>query len=181
MALGDSLGALARHLEVPERTLRRAAAQGLVHGQRLSDRRFKTTLREEAYLRRHWPLLSGLRGALRTEPNVRLAVLFGSFATGAAAESSDVDLLVVLRDSAPGVIAALSARLAARLGRDVQLVRLKEAEQSPALMLDALADGRVLVDRERLWPRLKARERRWRRQATAEDVPLEDSIPDLGL
>lgn len=181
MSAGDSLRVLARHLEVPERTLRRAAAQGLVHGQRLGERRFKTTLREEVYLRRHWPLLSGLRGALRTEPNVRLAVLFGSFATGADAASSDVDLLVVLRDCAPGVVAALSGRLADRLGRDVQLVRLEEAERSPGLMLDVLADGRVLVDREGLWPRLKARERRWRRQAAAEDAPLEDSMPDPGL
>lgn len=181
MSAGDSLRVLARHLEVPERTLRRAAAQGLVRGQRLGARRFKTTLREEVYLRRHWPLLSGLRGALRTEPNVRLAVLFGSFATGADAASSDVDLLVVLRDCAPGVVAALSGRLADRLGRDVQLVRLEEAERSPGLMLDVLADGRVLVDREGLWPRLKARERRWRRQAAAEDAPLEDSMPDLGL
>ena len=181
MNSGDSLRVLARHLEVPERTLRRAAAQGLVHGQRLCERRFKTTLREEAYLRGHWPLLSGLRGALRTEPNVRLAVLFGSSATGADAEGSDVDLLVVLRDSAPGVVAALAGRLADRLGRDVQLVRLQEAEQSPALMLDVLAYGRVLVDREGLWARLKARERRWRRQAAAEDGPLEDSMPDLGL
>ena len=58
---GDSLRALARYLEVPERTLRRAAAQGLVHGERLSERRFKTSLREESYLRSHWGLLSALR------------------------------------------------------------------------------------------------------------------------
>ena len=62
--------------------MRRAAAEGLIHGERLSERRFTTTLREEAYLRIHWPLLSSLRLALRTEPNVRAAVLFGSFAVG---------------------------------------------------------------------------------------------------
>lgn len=95
---GDSLRLLARHLEVPERTLRRAAAQGLVHGERLSERRFRTTLREEAYLRGHWPLLSALRRALRTEQKVRLAVLFGSFATGEETEGSDLDLLVALSD-----------------------------------------------------------------------------------
>src|SRR6266508_1991 len=93
-----SLRSLARHLEVPERTLRRAASEGLIHGRRISERRYETSLREEAYLRRHWPLLRALREALRTEPNVRLAVLFGSQATGRATESSDLDLLVVLDD-----------------------------------------------------------------------------------
>ena len=31
---------------------------------------------------RHWPLLRELRDALRTEPNVRLTILFGSQAAG---------------------------------------------------------------------------------------------------
>lgn len=176
----DSLRGLARHLEVPERTLRRAAAQGLLHGERLSERRFRTTLREEAYLRRHWPLLSALRGALRTEPNVRLTVLFGSFATGEETEGSDLDLLVALSDPSAGAVASLSARLGDRVGRDVQLVRLQEAERAPALMVDVLASGRVLVDRDRLWPTLKAAEPRWRRRA-AEDVPLEEAMLDLEL
>jgi len=92
----DSLRTLARHLDVPERTLRRAAAEGLVRGRRTSERRDQTSLSEEAYLRRHWPLLRELRAALRTEPNVRLAVLFGSLASGRGSERSDVDLLVEL-------------------------------------------------------------------------------------
>jgi predicted nucleotidyltransferase len=176
----DSLRALARHLEVPERTLRRAAAQGLIHGERLSERRFKTSLREESYLRSHWGLLRDLRRALRTEPNVRLAVLFGSLATGEGAESSDVDLLVSLRDETADALAALSARLSERIGRDIQLVRVREAERSPTLMLDALDQGRVLADRDEVWPRLRAGERRWQRRI-AEQGPLEDALPDLGL
>jgi len=67
------------------------------------------------------------------------------------------------------------------VGRDVQLVRLAEAERSPLLMADALAQGRVLIDRDRTWPRLKSAERRWQRKATAEDVSLADAMPDLGL
>src|SRR5450755_3524729 len=117
----QSLRSLARHLEVPERTLRRAAAEGLLHGRRVSERRYKTTLPEEAYLREHWPVLRELRGALRTEPNVRLAVLFGSLAVGRESESSDIDLLVALRVSSATGVAALAQRLADRLGRDVQL------------------------------------------------------------
>jgi predicted nucleotidyltransferase len=178
MSVG-SLRALARNLDVPERTLRRAASEGLIHGERVSERRFKTTLSEEAYLRSHWPLLSALRAALRTESGVRAAVLFGSAAVGRDSDRSDVDLLVWLRDGGAAAVAALAARLAARVGRQVQLVRVQDAERSPGLMADALADGRVLVDRDGLWPSMKAQERRWRRRATDAQIPLEDAMRGL--
>jgi predicted nucleotidyltransferase len=177
----DSLRSLARHLDVPERTLRRAAAEGLVHGRRTSARRYETSLREEAYLRRHWPLLRELRDALRTEPSVRLAVLFGSQATGTASERSDVDLLVALTDPSAARVAQLTGRLERRLGRDVQLVRLQDAERTPSLMADALEQGRVLVDRDGEWPALKSGATTWRRRADADDVPLERAMPDLEL
>lgn len=176
-----SLSTLAHHLEVPERTLRRATAQGLVRGQRTSARRYETSLREEAYLRRHWPLLRELRDALRTEPNVRLAVLFGSQATGRSTERSDIDLLVVLVDASAARVAQTTGRLERRLGRDVQLVRLQDAEGAPSLMADALEQGRVLVDRDGHWPNLKASEGTWQRQAAADDVALEHAMPDLDL
>lgn len=177
----DSLRTLARHLDVPERTLRRAAAEGLVRGRRTSARRYETSLREEAYLRRQWPLLRDLRDALRTEPNVRLAVLFGSQATGHATDRSDVDVLVALSDPSAARVAQLTARLERRLERDVQLVRLQDAERVPSLIADALEQGRVLVDRDGRWPQLKAREASWRRRAKAADVPLEQAMPDLEL
>jgi predicted nucleotidyltransferase len=175
----DSLRVLARHLDVPERTLRRAAAQGLVHGERMSERRFRTSLREEAYLRSHWPLLSSLREALRTEPNVRLAVLFGSQATGTAVAGSDVDVLVELADPSVARLAELTGRLEGRTGRDVQLVRLEDAERVPLLMSAALERGRVLVDRDDRWPKLRAAEPHWRRRAAATEIPLEDAMPEL--
>jgi predicted nucleotidyltransferase len=175
----DSLRKLARHLEVPERTLRRAAAEGLVRGERTSARRFRTTLREETYLRNHWPLLSSLREALRTEPNVRLAILFGSQATGASLDKSDVDVLVALEDPSAAKLAELTGRLERRIGRDVQLVRLEDAERSPVLMSAALSEGRVLADRETRWPELQASEPRWRRRAAAAEIPLEDAMPEL--
>jgi len=106
----DSLRSLARHLDVPERTLRRAAAEGLIRGERTGPRRFRTSLREEAYLRAQWPLLRELRGALRTEPNVRLAILFGSQATATTTEHSDVDLLVALVEPSASRIAELAGR-----------------------------------------------------------------------
>src|ERR1700677_4124899 len=107
----ESLRRAAAELSIPERTLRRAASEGLVHGERVSPRRFRLTFREEAYLRSHWGLLRALRAALRTERNVRLAVLFGSTATGNDDERSDVDVLVVMHDPGIGRLAELGERL----------------------------------------------------------------------
>ena len=176
-----SLRTLARHLDVPERTLRRAAAEGLIRGRRTSPRRYETSLREEAYLRRHWPLLRDLRAALRTEPNVRLAVLFGSQATGAGIERSDVDLLVALDDPSAARVAGLAGRLERRLGRDVQLVRLQDAERAPSLMVDVIEHGRVLVDRDVRWRQLTSRAAMWRRRARATELPLDQAMPELDL
>lgn len=177
----DSLRSLARHLDVPERTLRRAAAEGLIHGERTSPRRFRTSMREEAYLRAYWPLLRELRDALRTEPNVRLAVLFGSQAVGTATARSDVDLLVALADPSASRVAELAGRLERRVGRRVQLVRLEDAERAPALMADALERGRVLVDREGRWQELRPQLRAWQARAAEAEVPLADAMPDLKL
>ncbi len=161
----ESLGRVASELSIPERTLRRAASEGLVRGERVSPRRFRITFREEAYLRTHWELLRALRAALRTEPNVRLAVLFGSTATGSDNERSDVDVLVVLHDPGVGRLAELGERLSRRIGREVQLVRLSEAQSSPVLMVDVIDHGRVLVDRDELWSDLREGVARWRRLA----------------
>ncbi len=176
----ESLRILASHLGVPERTVRRAAAEGLIRGERKSPRRFRTSMREEAYLRAHWALLNELRGALRTEPNVRLAVLFGSVAVGRDAPGSDVDVIVVLADPSAIRVAELTGRLERRIGRDVQLVRLQDAERAPDLMAGVLGEGRVLIDREGRWEQLKAREPNGRARL-ATDVSLDDALPDLNL
>jgi predicted nucleotidyltransferase len=177
----DSLGRVASELEIPERTLRRAASEGLVRGERVSPRRFQITLREEGYLRGHWQLLSGLRAALRTEPNVRLAVLFGSSATGSDHENSDVDVLVALHDPAVGRVAELADRLSQRIGREVQLVRLSEAQSTPVLMVDVIEHGRVLVDRDELWPGLRDAGARWRRLARRVERTSPEAIDELDL
>jgi predicted nucleotidyltransferase len=159
----NSLRRVASELAIPERTLRRAASDGLVHGERVSPRRFQLTFREEAYLRGHWDLLSALRAALRTEPNVRLAVLFGSTADGNDHESSDLDVLVVLHDPSVGRLAELADRLSRRVGRELQLVRLSEAHGSPVLMVDIIDHGRVLVDRDDIWSGLRGAAAKWKR------------------
>jgi predicted nucleotidyltransferase len=161
----DSLRRVAAELAIPERTLRRAASEGLVRGERISPRRFQISFREEAYLRGHWELLRALRAALRTEPNVRLAVLFGSIATGSDHERSDVDVLVAPHDPDVARLAELADRLARRIGREVQPVRLSDAQASPVLMVDVIDHGRVLVDRDDLWSGLVKAAPRWRRRA----------------
>lgn len=76
------LAALAHDIGVSERTLRRAVNDGTLRGSRPSPRSLDLPLSERSYARRAWPLLAALRTALRTEPNVRFALLFGSAATG---------------------------------------------------------------------------------------------------
>ncbi len=177
----DSLRRAAAELSIPERTLRRAASEGLLRGERISPRRFRITFREEAYLRGHWELLRALRAALRTEPNVRLAVLFGSTATGSDRERSDVDVLVALHDPGVGRLAELGERLARRIGREAQLVRLSEAQTSPVLMVDVIDHGRVLVDRDGLWSGLAGSASKWRRRARRIERSSPAAIDELGL
>jgi predicted nucleotidyltransferase len=177
----ESLRWAASELSIPERTLRRAASEGLVHGERVSPRRFRITFREEAYLRGHWELLRALRAALRTEPNVRLAVLFGSTATGSDDERSDVDVLVVLHDPDIGRLAELAGRLSRRIGREMQLVRLSEAQASSVLMVDVIDHGRVLVDRDDLWSGLGEAASRWRRLARKAERSAPAAIDERDL
>lgn len=124
------------------------------------------SVRERAYLRRAWPLLSRLREAFRTEPSVKLAVLFGSQARGDARSRSDVDVLVTLKER--GNARALASRLSERLECRVQVVVLEDAERKPLLMAEILRDGRVLVDRAGEWRRLTQRTARVEKAAQRE-------------
>jgi predicted nucleotidyltransferase len=157
------LSLLAREVGVHERTLRRAVAEGSLRAARPSARTLDISLAEREYVRRSWKLLSALRAALRTEHNVRFALLFGSVARGTAAPGSDVDVLVALRDADLERVVELSNKLSAATGRRVDLVRLEDAESEPSFLADVIADGRVLVDRTALWPRLRGREPSLRR------------------
>jgi predicted nucleotidyltransferase len=157
------LALLAREVGVHERTLRRAVTDGSLRAVRPTPRALDMPLSEREYVRRSWKLLSALRTALRTEHNVRFALLFGTVARGMDAPGSDVDVLVVLRDSRLERIVELSAKLTAATGRRVDVVRLDDARSEPSFLADVIADGRVLVDREKLWPRLRSREPSLRR------------------
>lgn len=169
------LALLARELGVHERTLRRAVADGGLRAARPSPRTLDISLSEREYVRRSWKLLSALRGTLRTEHNVRFALLFGSAARGTAAQSSDVDVLVALRDADLERVVELSNKLSAATGRRVDLVRLEDAESEPSFLADVIADGRVLVDREGLWPLLRGREHSLRRASRQREAKRTDA------
>jgi predicted nucleotidyltransferase len=148
----SDLARLSVALDTSQRTLRRAANAGLVRADRSSARRVHVPDRERRYLSSHWPLLTRLRHALRTEPNVRLAVLFGSTARGDDGLHSDVDVLVHMRSAGRFRMMELEDRLAKSTGRTVELVRLRDAEREGTLLSEIVEDGRVLVDRDGVWP-----------------------------
>lgn len=163
---------LARELGLSERTLRRAVASGTIRAERPSPRRLRLSEDEQEWVLRHWPTVARLREELRTEPSVRLAVLFGSSARGREHRRSDVDLLVEVDAPSRDRLARLEERLSSAAEHEVQLVSARDAQASPGLLADALLDGRVLVDRDGLWPRLKRRESSLRRAAELRDREL---------
>ena len=118
-------------------------------------------------------MMSRLLEALRKHPNVRLAALFGSVARGSEQPDSDLDVLVRLRRDDHRARAELVDALQEASGRRVQLVSLEQAEEAPLLLADVLSDGRVLVDRDGDWPRLRRRERQIISRARAEDERLQ--------
>lgn len=140
-----------------ERTLRRAWALGTVRGERVTPYKLRVPVDERVYLRRHWSTISRLRAALRTEPNVSLAVLFGSVARGDDDEESDVDLLVGLRDPDLGNRIALAQRLRKHIDRPLEVIALENALRRASFMVEILRDGRVLVDRDGRWSKMRAR------------------------
>jgi predicted nucleotidyltransferase len=154
----SELTLLASEVGTGERTLRRAINEGTLHARRPTPRTLELPLSERDYLRRRWSLLASLRSALRTEPNVRFALLFGSAALGTDTPDSDIDLLVDLRDGNFQRVLDLRTKLARLLGRHVDVVELADAEREPAFLAQLIADGRVLVDRESMWLRLRRRE-----------------------
>jgi predicted nucleotidyltransferase len=155
--MGLALGRSAKKIGCSERTLRRYIDSGLLRGRRIARGGLELSHAEEAYILGHWTMISKLMSALRTERDVRLAVLFGSTATGEDTPVSDVDLLIVHRRPDWRAQAGLRIRLRRALGVPVDVVMLEQAEAQPSLLADVLREGRVLVDREDHWEALSQR------------------------
>ena len=168
------LAALAASLRVSERTLRRAAGRGMIRCRRFGERRLGLPIREQLYLESHWSVLNTLVSELRTVPNVRLAVLFGSVARGDDSEGSDIDVFVRLGDRSLRARAQILGRLEAATGREIQLIEGDEA--NPLLLADLLREGRVLVDRDEGWAELLAGAAQIAAAAAAERAALEREV-----
>lgn len=164
----NELAPLAAQVGVNERTLRRAVNEGVLRGDRLSPRRLKLSAAEKEYLLAHWSLLARLREVLRTEPSVRFALLFGSTARGDDTEESDVDLMVEPADRERFDPIHLAGKLAEALNRDVDVIELRDARLNARLFADALREGRVVVDRADLWPKLSGEIEQAQRRARRE-------------
>jgi predicted nucleotidyltransferase len=163
----SSFALLAEELGVNERTLRRAVNEGTLHATWLSPRKLEVPMPELRYVRRSWPLISTLREALRTEPNVRFALLFGSAARGTGTPASDIDILVRLRDSSLDRTVDLGTKLTDITGRRVDVVRLEDAQAHPAFLADVVGHGRVLIDRDGSGTSLRRRHASLSRRARA--------------
>lgn len=153
-----TLSFVAKEVGVSERTLRRAVNEGALRATRPSPRKLELPFSESRYVRAHWPLIAKLREVLRTEHNVRFAMLFGSTARGDDTEHSDVDVIADLRDSSFDRVLDLTSKLGGAIGKSVDVVRLEDTEDDPTFLAMALEDGRVLADREGVWERLRRRE-----------------------
>ena len=162
--MGAALETVAQEVGCSERTLRRYVGDGLLRGRRIVPGQLEISGEEQSYLRSHWALLSQLKGALRTERDVRLAVLFGSTAMGEDKLDSDVDVLIAHRHPDELRRAGLALRLHRALGKAVHVVGLEQAQTSPSLLADILHEGRPLIDRDSLWRTL---------QTTRNDVLVE--------
>ena len=169
-----ALDLLAADLGVHGRTLRRAVDEGTIRGTRVSPRKLKISPAEESYVLHAWPLLGRLRSLLRTERNVRFALLYGSRARGDERPDSDVDLLVELDEDTLARRMELVERLEAALGLPVQVVGLDVARRAPVLLADAIEDGRVLVDRNDGWAELVRGYPSISRAAVAADAALRE-------
>jgi predicted nucleotidyltransferase len=175
---------LAGELGADPRTLRRAVTDGMVRCEHLGSRKRRVSNDERQYMVGHWPLLRELRRALRTEPNVRLAVLYGSVARGDETPDSDVDLLVYLAEDHPAAAVKLAVRLEQALKREVDVARLNRVQNvAPLLLLQALDEGRVVLDRDDQWAQLRAQRadiaRRARRSHAARRRRARTSISEL--
>ena len=70
-----------------------------------------------------------------------------------------------MQDDSLERIADLSAKLEGLVGRRVDVIPVRSAEAVPELLADAIAEGRVLVNRDASWTELRGRERTLRRNA----------------
>jgi predicted nucleotidyltransferase len=152
-------GVLANELGTSDRTLRRLAESGVVRSSPRASGHHPLPIAEVEWLRDHWRVVSELRRALRSEPSVRAALLFGSVARGTDTPASDIDLVVDLKSVDQMELRELRRRLSSKVRRSIDLFALSDLEAEPELLLPIMSYARPIVDRAGVWKRL-AQQRR---------------------
>lgn len=92
-------------------------------------------------------LIVRLKGHLAKNPKVRLALLFGSYATGKANESSDLDLAVAYQQPLElDERIDLAQDISALLNKEIDLIDLRAA--SGVLLQQIIANRKTLVNHD---------------------------------
>ncbi len=97
-------------------------------------------------------LIRLIQDRLEAEPNIELAILYGSLDGGAFRSDSDIDIAVAAGpDFGVAAMAEISGALEALSGHPVDVLNLRSAE---GLILSEAISGRVLVENTELRHRL---------------------------
>jgi predicted nucleotidyltransferase len=152
----SALPKIATQLGTNKWALYRAVNRGAIRCFRPSPRSLEFPPGEIDYLREHWEILSTLIQAFSTEPNVKLAVLYGSLARGDENSDSDADVLIDFYKEDVTSISSIAMRLGNVLGRSVDIAQLSHIKTGfPLLLLQAIDDGRVMIDKDNMWKGLQ--------------------------
>lgn len=139
---------------IARRTLSRAAANGSIRAKGGRGHPYIVSEDEAQYLKDYWPVLSSLREALRCEPVVQEAVLFGSYATGHAHAASDLDLMVDIKNASGVQMLHLKNRLEKRLGKFVDLYLFSDLQQNYKILEEIGKTGRPLINRKSFFSKI---------------------------
>ena len=91
--------------------------------------------------------LNAVRDVLQGQPDIELALVFGSFAQGRQTQASDIDVAIAAREPiAPQRRLALTDAIASAAGRPVDLVDLHRA--GPLVLTRALTRGKRVLKRD---------------------------------
>ena len=91
--------------------------------------------------------LNAVRDVLMRQPDIELALVFGSFAQGRQRSASDIDVAIAAREPVgPRRRLALSDAIASAAGRPVDLVDLHRA--GPLVLTQALTRGKRILKRD---------------------------------
>ncbi len=91
--------------------------------------------------------LNSVRDALRRQPDIELACVFGSFAEGRQTPESDIDVAIAAREPIDAQRRlALNDAIANAAGRPVDLVDLHRA--GPLVLTQALTRGKRIIKRD---------------------------------